>query len=216
MNEATEIKYKHNAIILEKTAAALNHNGFHAVVARNATEAREWVMKLGAGAKTVGFGGSLTINELDIPAQFKAAGAELLIHSRSDLTPAERLEIMRRQQTCDLFVMSTNAITMEGFLVNVDGAGNRIAALIFGPKRVVVVVGVNKIVETEGDAYHRVEVLAAPMNAERLNKNTPCRASGWCEDCDTTDRICRAFLTLRRSPSMSEIHVILVNQELGL
>jgi hypothetical protein len=127
------------------------------------------------------------------------------------------MEIMRRQLTCDLFLTSSNAVTLSGWLVNIDGNGNRVAALTFGPKKVIVVAGRNKLVD--GDltaAIHRVKNIAAPPNAKRLNCNTPCAKTGFCANCNSPDRICRIIHVMDRKPRVADLHVLIVNEDLGL
>jgi hypothetical protein len=124
---------------------------------------------------------------------------------------------MRRQQTCDVFICGVNAVTASGEIVNVDGVGNRVAASIFGPGRIVLVAGRNKIVEGGvAEALRRVKDVAAPGNTIRLNKNTPCARTGVCSDCDSPDRICRVTVILDRKPSRSDIAVLVVDADLGL
>ncbi|MGI6747373.1 MAG: LUD domain-containing protein [Anaerovoracaceae bacterium] len=111
--------------------------------------------------------------------------------------------------------MSTNAITMDGELVNIDGFGNRVASLCFGPKKVIIVAGANKLVQGLDDALARIKVNAAIPNCVRLNRNTPCTITGVCSDCLTKDCICCDIVTIRYSISSNRIHVILVNEDLG-
>jgi hypothetical protein len=111
--------------------------------------------------------------------------------------------------------MSSNAVTVEGELVNTDGTGNRLAALIYGPKKVYVIVGINKLVFTREDAQNRIREVAAPMNNERLVRETPCRQAGECVDCLVPQRICSANVVLHRSHTPGRIHVVFVKEPLG-
>ena len=123
---------------------------------------------------------------------------------------------MRHELTCDLFLTSANALTADGRLVNVDGNGNRVAASIFGPKRVVFVVGRNKIVDGGIDAaIDRIKREACPPNCRRLNKKTPCAATGVCADCSSPDRICSVTVVMDRRPSRTDVQVLLVDEDLG-
>jgi hypothetical protein len=144
-------------------------------------------------------------------------GKEILNHGLSGLTPEERMTIMRRQLTCDLFLTGTNAVTLSGWLVNIDGNGNRVAAMFFGPKKVIVVAGRNKIVDGDlQDAIDRIKNWASPPNAKRLNYNTPCAKTGFCSNCNSPERICRVTTIIDRKPRVMDIRVLVVNEDMGL
>ena len=201
----------------EKAVAALVNNGFTAVCLETAGEAAAYIMDEAASAETVGFGGSMSVADLRVIEPLQAAGKELLIHGRPGLTKEERLGVMRRQLTCDLFLTGTNALTLAGELVNIDASGNRVASMFFGPKKVIVVAGRNKLVEgSVQDAVKRVKDWAAPPNAKRLNFKTPCAATGFCADCNAPDRICRITTVIDRKPRMTDLRVLVVNEDLGL
>jgi len=134
----------------EKAAEALGTNGFTAVYCRTPGEARRYILSEAAGATSIGFGGSRSVADLDVQNELAAMGKEILNHGTPGLSPGEKMEIMRRQLTCDLFLTGTNAVTLDGALVNIDGNGNRVAAMTFGPRKVIVVAGRNKIVEGGG------------------------------------------------------------------
>lgn len=131
------------------------------------------------------------------------------------LYPDVKTSILKRQLTSDLFISGSNAVTLEGELVNVDGTGNRVAALNFGPTKTIVVVGVNKIVRDLDEAFARIESWAAPMNNKRLDKPNPCVKAGVCMDCDGDTRICRVYQILRKRPSGTDFTVIVVGEELS-
>ncbi|PKM87413.1 MAG: lactate utilization protein, partial [Firmicutes bacterium HGW-Firmicutes-10] len=124
-------------------------------------------------------------------------------------------EMFRKAFTSDVFVTSTNAVTMEGELLNVDAGGNRVAAMIFGPKKVLVIAGVNKLVKNMAEAEQMIKRTARPMNNERLNTNNPCRLVGECTECISESRICSVFVRMARSQVRDRICVILVNENLG-
>jgi hypothetical protein len=205
----------HHAALSERAVRALSRNGFDAVHLDTAAQAAERILAFARQGGSVGFGGSMTVASLGLKEPLGRLGAVLLDHNVPGLPPAERREILRRQLTCDLFLSSTNALTLEGELVNVDGAGNRVAALSFGPAKTVVVVGANKIVRDEEAAWERLETHAGPMNARRLAKETPCVKAGTCQDCDAEGRICRIYHVLRRRPSASDFTVLVVGESLG-
>ncbi|MEN6297177.1 MAG: lactate utilization protein [Rectinema sp.] len=199
----------------QRTVAALKKNGFDALYIPTAALAAEKVLEfVHAGAK-VGFGGSFTVKSMNIQELAASRGAVILDHNKPGLGAEEKTEILRAQLTCDLFISSANAVTMEGFLFNVDGNGNRVAALSFGPKKNVVVAGINKVVANLDEAYERLKAYAAPINNIRLQKPNPCVTSGYCADCALPTRICRIYHILKRKPSLSDFTVIIVGEELG-
>ena len=201
----------------EKAVESLGQNGFTALYCRTAQEARDYILKEAADAGSVGFGGSRTIVDLDVQEPLRAQGKEILNHGLPGLSPEERMAIMRRQLTCDLFLTGTNAVTLSGFLVNIDGNGNRVAAMFFGPCKVIVVAGRNKLVDGDVQAaIDRVKNWASPPNARRLNYNTPCAKTGFCSNCNSPDRICRVTTVIDRKPRVMDIRVLVVNEDMGL
>lgn len=201
----------------EKAVESLGRNGFTAVYCRTVMEARDYILREGAGADSVGFGGSRTIVDLEVQGEFQSQGKEILNHGMPGLTPEDRMSIMRRQLTCDLFLTGTNAVTLSGWLVNIDGNGNRVAAMFFGPRKVIVVAGRNKIVDGDlQDAIDRIKNWASPPNAKRLGYNTPCAKTGFCSNCDSPERICRVTTVIDRKPRVMDIRVLVVNEDMGL
>lgn len=194
---------------------ALKKTGFDAVYVSTSAEAAEKALAFVKSGATVGFGGSMTVKTLGLQEKVTAKGAAVLDHNVAGLSPEKKLEILRKQLTCDVFISSSNAVTLEGDIVNVDGNGNRVAALTFGPVKTVVIVGINKIVRDMDEAFSRVETYASPMNNKRLDKPNPCVKTGICEDCQGETRICRAYQILRRKPSLSDFTVIIVGENLG-
>ncbi len=183
--------------------AALKRRGFEAEAVATKEEACALVMKEAESAESVGWGGSETIKEI--------GARELLVRSGK--------EIRDHQLTCDLFLLSANALLLDGRIVNIDGNGNRVAASINGPKRVVYVIGRNKLVEGGIDeAIERIRRCACPPNAKRLGKRTPCGIAGRCvggEGCDSPDRMCKVTAVFDRKPTGVSAKVILVDEELG-
>ncbi|HEY5513223.1 MAG TPA: lactate utilization protein [Geomonas sp.] len=201
----------------EKAVESLKKNGFGALYCQTGQEVFHYIVNEAADAKSIGFGGSLSIADLKLADKLKGMGKEILNHSAPDLTPEEKLDITRRQLTCDLFLTASNAVTLSGSLVNIDGNGNRAAAMFFGPKKVIVVVGRNKLVDgSVEDAVRRIKTFAAPPNAKRLNLATPCATTGFCCDCDSPQRICRVTTVIDKKPRNTDIRVLVVNEEMGL
>jgi hypothetical protein len=201
----------------EKAVEGLKKNGFDAVYCQSGEEVFHYIVNEAAEAQSVGFGGSLSIADLKLADKLKGMGKEILNHGAPELTPEEKLAITRRQLTCDLFLTASNAVTLSGSLVNIDGNGNRAAAMFFGPKKVIVVVGRNKLVDgSVEDAVARIKSYAAPANARRLGLATPCAMTGFCSDCDSPQRICRVTTVIEKKPRNTDIRVLVVNEEMGL
>jgi hypothetical protein len=163
----------------------------------------------------VGVGGSVTIREVGILDQLRAKGHLVYNHWLPDLSREDSLRIRKFQMTSDLFLSSANAITMNGEVVNIVGVGNRVSSITFGPGKVILVAGHNKIVEDVQEAIKRIKNVATPINAKRLNIDVPCAKLGTCVDCKSTHRMCRALVILERKPSFTEMLIILVGEELG-
>ena len=186
--------------ICKRTVEALCQRGFEAEFAKSGAEAAELVMKEAEGVESVGWGGSETLREIGV----------------RDAISSGRWEVRDHRTDADLFLLSANALTADGRIVNIDGRGNRIAASICGPRRVVYVVGRNKIVEGGIDeAIERIKRCACPPNTRRLGKKTPCAATGVCADCDSPDRICKVTAIFDRPPTGTPTKVIVVDEDLG-
>ncbi len=189
-----------DAIDLNVVAEALTRRGYEVAVVATKEAAAALVAAEAETAHSVGWGGSETVKALGVRAVFEAAGKEIRDH----------------QLICDLFLLSANALLTDGRIVNIDGSGNRIAASIYGPKRVVYIVGANKIV-TGGldDAIARIKRCACPPNARRLGRQTPCGLTGVCTDCNSPDRMCKVTAVFDRAPSHTPTKIILVAEPLG-
>jgi hypothetical protein len=198
-----------------KTVEKLEAHDFKALYVKSRQEAVEEIWKYITPKTRVGAAGSITIRELGILDQLEKQGNIVYDHWKPGLSKEKILEIRKSQITSDLFLGSVNAITMNGELVNIDGAGNRVNSHIFGPGKVILVVGYNKIVEDVQEGIKRVKNVAAPINAKRLNIDVPCAKLGKCVDCNSPNRICRVVVIHERRPSLTDILVILVGEELG-
>jgi L-lactate utilization protein LutB len=200
---------------LELAAKALTKHGFSTVVVETKEEAAAKVLEMiPAGAK-VGIGGSITVRELGLVDALGARGNTVYQHWKPGLTREEEMAIRRAQLTSDVFLASSNAVTLSGELVNIDGVGNRVASEFFGPGKIILIAGVNKITKDVTDGIWRTRNIAAPANGHRLNIKTPCGVAGYCNDCDSPERFCRVLVVLERQPSRSDITVVLVNEDLG-
>jgi len=213
--DMNEVRQWHRDALGASAVEALKKNDFDAVYFSGREQAIEYVMGFVREGAEVGFGGSMTVAGLGIQAKAKAKGAVLLDHGDPNLSPEQKADMRRRQQLCDLFLSSTNALTLDGFLVNVDGNGNRTNAMSFGPKKVIVVAGTNKICADEEAADQRIRQFAAPLNNKRLGTKNPCVEKGVCCDCKGKTRICKVYSTLRRKPSATDMTVVIIGEDLG-
>ena len=207
-------------IRLKEVATALEVNNFAVYQAADLVTAKKIVMEEifpSTGAKSVSWGGSMTLTASGICDAIKnLPGLEILDTFDRTLTPEENLAIRRRSLLVDLFIAGTNAVTEEGVLVNLDMLGNRVGAINFGAKNVIILLGRNKIVPDLDAAMFRIKNYAAPANAMRLDKKTPCTKTSYCEECKSPDRICNVWSITEKSFPKGRIRVILINQELGL
>lgn len=207
-------------IRLSELKTALEANNFEVHLAADAAAAHAIVMEQilpKTGARSVAFGGSMTAVGAGLFQTFKGRTDLSLLDTLDKQIPVEEQVARRRQSLLvDLFITGSNAVTEEGHLVNLDMLGNRVAALTFGPKHVVVVVGRNKIVASLDDAMFRVKNIAAPANAMRLDKKTPCVKTSYCEECKSPERICNTWTITEKSYPKGRVKVVLINQDLGL
>ncbi len=176
-------------------------------------EAVKLALSLTEENSTVSFGGSQTLVEIGIIQQLKTHNYKV-IDRQDGKTPQEQTQLMREALLCDTYFMSTNALTMDGELINIDGNANRVAALCFGPKSVIVIAGVNKITFDLQTALRKIETDACSANCLRLGINTPCSQTGKCGDC-YTNSICAQTVVTRLSRVKNRIKVIIVNENLG-
>lgn len=217
MSKSEELNDWAFALKCEKAVEGLKKNGFDAVYCKTGEEVFHYIINEAEAANSVGFGGSMSIADLKICDKLRGMGKEILNHGDPGLSPEQRLAITRRQLTCDLFLASSNAVTLSGELVNIDGNGNRAAAMFFGPQKVIIVVGRNKLVDgTVEDAIRRVKTHAAPPNSKRLDLATPCATTGFCSDCNSPQRICRVTTIIEKKPRNTDIRVLVVNEDMGL
>lgn len=199
----------------EKCVDNLNKHGFNALLFQNCTEARTYVLKTISEYNSFGFGGSDTTRKLDIIDTLKKEKKTVYDHWESDLSAETSLNVRRNQSACDCFFCSANAISVTGEIVNVDGVGNRTNAMSFGPGKVMIIAGINKLTMDIQTALQRVRDIAGPMRAKSLGMQTPCAETGICTDCNSPQRICRITTILHRKPMLTDITVIIINEALG-
>lgn len=212
MNQHKKTFYENQARSIINRLKARKMEGFYC---DNMEEAEKKVIELiGDAGKSVGYGGSMTIDDTDLKKRIQEAGHQLIVRETLNQTPEGVEECNARLINADTFLMSTNAITLDGELVNIDGRGNRVAFLIYGPKQVIVIAGMNKVVSSVEDGIRRVRNFATPPNTVRLHCDTPCAQTGQCMDCLTSSICCQMVIT-RVSQTPGRIKVILVGEELG-
>jgi len=192
----------------------LRKRNFEAEYFETKEEALSYMLHSIEDGTSISWGGSITLEQIGIFEALKNKNVNLIDRDTAN-TAEERRQLMVNALGCDYYLMSSNAITKDGKLVNIDGLGNRMSAFIFGPKKVFVVVGKNKIADNEEDAIKRIKDIAAPLNVKRLNKKTPCAEKGTCQDCLSNDCICSHTVISRRSGVKQRIYVLIVDEELG-
>jgi hypothetical protein len=189
--------------------------GMEAYYCEDCKSAVELAMELMKDGGTVGMGGTETVKEMGLLDAVKATKNLEFIDRDVAKTPEEKKEIFFKTMQSDYFLMSSNAITIDGELVNIDGNGNRVACLIHGPEQVIVLAGMNKVVDDVDSGIERIGIHAAPPNAARLGTRTPCAKLGHCGDCHSEDCMCCQIVITRHSRHKGRIKVILIGEELG-
>ena len=198
-----------------KVADALNKRHFEAYYVSTKEDAVKKILEIIPSNHSVAWGGTMTMDQLGLKDKLSAAGYTLIDRDKG-ATLEEREKIMHEALNCGSFIMSSNAITEDGQLFNIDGKGNRVAALIYGPQNVIIIAGMNKVVQNMDAAYDRVRGYAAPANAQRFDIDTPCKKIGECADCLSSSTICAQFVTTRICKPAGRIKVVLIGEELGI
>ena len=191
----------------------LNTRSIDGYYAETAEEALEMAQRFFTPGCSISWGGSETLKEIGLLDVLK--DSDYILYDRATVPPEEADAFYGKVVQSDFYLMSTNAITLDGQLVNIDGNGNRVACLIHGPKNVIIIAGMNKVAHDVQSAIKRVQNIASPPNTVRLNKNTPCAKNGYCGDCLGEDSICCQVVITRKSRYPGRIKVILVGEELG-
>lgn len=205
---------KRNELLGKSMLPALEKRNFEAYYCSTAEEALKKAVSLIPEGSSVSWGGSVTIREMGLTKAVHEKNYEVIDRDLAK-TPEEMYELHRKGLLADYFLTSTNAISKDGVLVNIDGNGNRVAAICFGPKNVIVICGINKVAPTVQDAIARARSFAAPVNAMRFMGKTPCTATGSCHNCTSPDCICDQILITRMSKAKNRIKIILVGEDLG-
>jgi len=198
---------------IAKIMACLKDRGFEPHYVDNRAQAIEEVLQLIPKDKTVGFSGSMTVETLNIPKILHERGNT--VYQRLIMTDKSRDELYLKSREADWLISSSNAMSEDGQIVNIDGKGNRIASMVYGPKNILVIIGINKITPDLESAIDRAKNIAAPLNAKRFNLSTPCITEGKCMDCSSVERICRATMIIHNPTYGVNFHIIIVNENLG-
>lgn len=200
---------------IQRTMAALQRNNMKPFFAENREQLYDIVRGLVKGDRLITAGGSVTLEESGVKTLLMNEFKGIYLDRSEGKTPDEVEDILHKAFVSDSFFASSNAVTEEGELYNVDGRGNRVSAMIYGPKQVILVVGVNKIVKDMEEAVKRVEQVAAPKNTQRLHSVTPCEKTGSCAHCRSEGRICCSYVRMGQQRVPDRIKVIIVNEPLG-
>ena len=193
----------------------LKSRHFDAYYCETREQALEKALELIPKGATVGWGGALSAKQIGLIDAMNA-GEYNAIDRDKTTSPEERVKAMKRCLMADVFITGANALSLDGQMVNIDGVGNRVAAIVYGPESVIVIVGMNKVMDTLDAAVVRARTIAAPMNKQRFASQTPCEVTGTCGDCKSEGCICNQILITRNSKPAGRIKMILVGEDLGL
>ena len=208
------VREKRNEVLGARVVKALESRNMEAYYVKTKEEALEKALELIPEGSTISWGGTMSAQEIGLTQALK--DGEYVVYDRETVgTREEKEEIAHKALNCDFFLGSTNAISEDGVMVNIDGNANRVAAYAYGPKNVLLIVGINKVVKTEADAMSRAKNEAAPINAQRFGIDTPCVKNGSCFDCKKPECICCQILITRYSRVAKRTKVILVDENLG-
>ena len=204
-----------NQKLAEKMIKNLKRRNMEAFYCPTGKNAVEKVSELIADGSTVTWGGTATIRDLGIPQTLKNRSTLNVLDRDTVETPEEKVQMYLKAFTADVYLTSANAISEDGIIVNIDGNGNRVAAISWGPKKVIFVIGLNKVAQTIEAAIARARGIASPINSQRFDINTPCRIDGTCHNCNSPESICSYVHILRNSRNGNRHIVILVGEDLG-
>lgn len=184
--------------------------------AETSQKALDMILELLDKDSVIAWGGSMTLEKLGIKDVLRKEGYKIIDTEVKGLSRTEVLEKRRESLLCDIYLTGTNAITLDGKLVNIDLYGNRVGAMMYGPKKVIVVTGTHKIVHDEEAALQRIKEFTAPVNSRRLKRKTPCAETGFCHDCNSPDRICGITTVIEWQADADRLHVVMFPEEAGL
>lgn len=200
---------------IERTMKNLEKNNMRAYKVENKEEALEKLAELIPAGSSIGIGGSMTLFEAGVLDFIRNGNYGVLDRYAPGLAKEDIKDLYRKSFSADVYLTSSNAVTENGELYNIDGTGNRVAAMIYGPDKVIVLVGRNKLVKDADQAVLHVKQMASPANNKRLNLENPCTITGQCSECQSPTRICNAYTLIKRQMQKDRIHVIIINQDFG-
>ena len=216
MAKLVEAREWYGEALADKVIKSLEKNNMTALYVKTKEEALSKVLSLIPEASTVGFGGSLSLDQIGVKDVLRVGNYNFIDRDAPGLSEDEVNQMRKDSLLADVFLMSTNALTMDGKLVNIDGFGNRVAALTFGPDKVIVVAGINKIVPDVEAAMRRIKDYVTPLHARRRERPVPCAKAGMCVDCRVPERSCNIVCIIEHQRRKDRITVIIVGEELGL
>lgn len=212
--------------IVEKTIKSLEKNGFNVFYAQKSEIARKKILDIIPKSSSVGIGGdSATLRQIGVLEEFSKEGRPVInpfsveicrLLNSGECDKKQHSRLIKLSLLCDYFLTGTNALTQDGKLVNTDSAGNRVAGMIYGPEKVVLVIGTNKIVKDVDEASYRLKNIIAPNHSKMKERRTPCATTGKCSECNSKERICNVTTIIEKSPAQREINVVLIDEDLGL
>ncbi|MCR5202161.1 MAG: lactate utilization protein [Lachnospiraceae bacterium] len=211
MQEMTSVRNKKRAEVVIKGLKSRQMTGYYA---ETKEEALKIALDLIPEGSSIGWGGSVSVADIGLKDAVINGNYNVLNRDAAK-DKKEKREIETKIFGCDYFLSSSNAVTEDGILINLDGNSNRVAAIAYGPEHVIMVVGMNKIVEDVDEGIYRVRNTAAPINSQRFDIKTPCKVNGCCANCKSPDSICCQLLITRLERHPDRVHVILVNEDLG-
>ncbi len=204
-----------NELKINRTIESLKKNNMNGYYAKSREELIDIIEGIVKSGSKVSCGGSMTLFETGVIEHLRCGRYEFLDRYKEGLTKEDVVDIYKKAFFTDAYFVSSNAITEKGELYNVDGNGNRVAAMLYGPDKVIVICGINKIVKDVDEAIKRNRECAAPINSKRLNRKTPCTKVGYCMDCNSPERICNEYTLIKRQSNPERIHVIFLNENIG-
>lgn len=211
MTQQEKLYYQKRGEILVKN---LRNRHFDAWYCESKEDALKKALELIPEGASVGWGGALSAQQIGLFDALRAGNYDLFDRDRC-ATQEEREQMMKDAMFCDVFLTGANALSIDGQMVNIDGTGNRVAAIIYGPKKVLVIAGMNKVCDSLDQAMDRARQIAAPMNMQRFLKDTPCAATGVCGDCKKEGCICNQIVITRHCRPVGRIQYIIVGENLG-
>lgn len=211
MTDPKQKYYNKRGEVLVKNLRSRHYEAYYC---ETKAEALDKALELIPRGATVGWGGAMSAKQIGLLDAMNAGDYNAIDRDKTS-TPEERKKAMKSCLLADVFITGANALSLDGQMVNIDGVGNRVAAIVYGPESILVIAGMNKVMDTLEAAVIRARTIAAPMNKQRFPQQTPCEVTGTCGDCKSEGCICNQILITRNSKPAGRIKVILVGEDLG-